>query len=91
MTFTHLDSPKAHSWGICTSTFNWHMLVSKRKKISSFSHTSDCFLLSCRKTDWQNLPVEQQNILYEFGQALATVGIVSLGLWFSSQLNFVNW
>lgn len=42
------------------------------------------------KTDWQKLPVEQQNILYEFGQALATVGIVSLGLWFSSQLNFVN-
>lgn len=37
------------------------------------------------KTDWQNLPAEQDDILYEFGQAIATVGVVSLGLWLSSQ------
>ncbi|XVF12693.1 hypothetical protein REPUB_Repub08aG0141100 [Reevesia pubescens] len=39
-------------------------------------------------TDWQNLPLQQQNFLYEFGQALATVGIVSLGIWLSSQVSF---
>ncbi|XP_039022875.1 LOW QUALITY PROTEIN: protein phosphatase 2C 57-like [Hibiscus syriacus] len=39
-------------------------------------------------TEWQNLPVEQQNFLFEFGQALATVGVVSLGIWLSSQVSF---
>ncbi|XVF10097.1 hypothetical protein REPUB_Repub07fG0153800 [Reevesia pubescens] len=39
-------------------------------------------------TDWQSLPLEQQNFVYEFGQALATVGLVSLGIWFSSQVSF---
>ncbi|KAK6250759.1 hypothetical protein SCA6_004764 [Theobroma cacao] len=40
------------------------------------------------QTDWQSLPLEQQNFLYELGQALATVGIVSLGIWLSSQASF---
>ncbi|XP_022737410.1 protein phosphatase 2C 57-like isoform X2 [Durio zibethinus] len=39
-------------------------------------------------TDWQSLPLEQQNFMYEFGQAIATVGIVSLGIWLSSQVSF---
>ncbi|XP_039056630.1 protein phosphatase 2C 57-like [Hibiscus syriacus] len=39
-------------------------------------------------TEWQNLPVEQQIFLFEFGQALATVGVVSLGIWLSSQVSF---
>ncbi|XWS61351.1 hypothetical protein CRYUN_Cryun07bG0118600 [Craigia yunnanensis] len=39
-------------------------------------------------TEWQSLPIQQQNVLYEFGQALATVGIVSLGIWLSSQVYF---
>ncbi|KAE8662215.1 Protein phosphatase 2C 57 [Hibiscus syriacus] len=39
-------------------------------------------------TEWQNLPVEQQNFLFEFGQALATVGVVSLGIWLSYQVSF---
>ncbi|XP_017973977.1 PREDICTED: protein phosphatase 2C 57 [Theobroma cacao] len=40
------------------------------------------------QTDWQSLPLEQQNFLYELGQALVTVGIVSLGIWLSSQASF---
>ncbi|XP_074291730.1 protein phosphatase 2C 57-like [Silene latifolia] len=40
------------------------------------------------KTNWQRLPVERENVLYEFGQAFATVSAVSLGLWLSSQLVF---
>ncbi|KAG4172047.1 hypothetical protein ERO13_A12G248700v2 [Gossypium hirsutum] len=39
-------------------------------------------------TEWQKLPVEQQNFLFEFGQAIATVGVVSLGIWLSSQVSF---
>ncbi|KAK8484411.1 hypothetical protein V6N13_046777 [Hibiscus sabdariffa] len=39
-------------------------------------------------TEWKKLPVEQQNFLFEFGQALATVGVVSLGIWLSSQVSF---
>ncbi|OMO87933.1 phosphatase 2C (PP2C)-like protein [Corchorus capsularis] len=39
-------------------------------------------------TDWQSLPLQQQNIVYEFVQAVATVGIVSLGIWFTSQVSF---
>ncbi|KAJ0045554.1 hypothetical protein Pint_05087 [Pistacia integerrima] len=39
------------------------------------------------RTDWQNLPLQQQNIVYEFGQAFATIGIVSLAIWMSSQLS----
>ncbi|XP_068329990.1 protein phosphatase 2C 57-like [Pyrus communis] len=38
------------------------------------------------RTDWQGLPFQQQNVVYEFGQALATVGIVSLGIWISTSL-----
>ncbi|XWS37998.1 hypothetical protein CRYUN_Cryun19dG0092900 [Craigia yunnanensis] len=40
------------------------------------------------RTDWQSLPLQQQNFLYEFSQALATVGMVSLGIWLSSQVSF---
>ncbi|XP_050203431.1 protein phosphatase 2C 57 [Mercurialis annua] len=39
------------------------------------------------KTDWQNLPLQQQNVLLELGQAFATIAIVSLGIWLSSQLS----
>uniref|UniRef100_A0A5B7C078 protein-serine/threonine phosphatase n=1 Tax=Davidia involucrata TaxID=16924 RepID=A0A5B7C078_DAVIN len=39
------------------------------------------------RTDWQSLPLQQQNIVYELGQAFATVGIVSFGIWISSQLS----
>lgn len=39
------------------------------------------------KTAWQSLPEEKQNVLFEFGQALATVGVVALGIWISSQLS----
>ncbi|TYH98046.1 hypothetical protein ES332_A12G282800v1 [Gossypium tomentosum] len=39
-------------------------------------------------TEWQKLPVEQQNFLFEFGQAISTVGVVSLGIWLSSQVSF---
>lgn len=39
-----------------------------------------------RRTDWQNLPLQQQNVIYELVQALATIGIVSLGIWFSSNI-----
>ncbi|RXH95257.1 hypothetical protein DVH24_024941 [Malus domestica] len=38
------------------------------------------------RTDWQGLPFQQQNVVYEFGQAFATVGIVSLGIWISTSL-----
>ncbi|XP_044508326.1 protein phosphatase 2C 57 [Mangifera indica] len=38
------------------------------------------------RTDWQNLPLQEQNIVYEFGQAFATIGIVLLAIWMSSQL-----
>lgn len=40
------------------------------------------------RTDWQALPLQQQNVVYELGQAFATVAIVSLGIWVSSQLSF---
>lgn len=38
------------------------------------------------RTDWRNLPVQRPNAVYEFGQAFATVGLVSLGIWMSSLL-----
>ncbi|KAF7816676.1 protein phosphatase 2C 57 isoform X1 [Senna tora] len=39
------------------------------------------------RTDWQNLPLQQQNVIYEMVQAIATIGIVALGIWFSSQIS----
>lgn len=39
------------------------------------------------RTDWQTLPQQQQNFVYEMGQAFATIGIVSLGIWMSSLLS----
>ncbi|ESW08499.1 hypothetical protein PHAVU_009G050800 [Phaseolus vulgaris] len=39
------------------------------------------------RTDWLNVPLEQQNSIVELVQALATIGIVSFGIWFSSQLS----
>ncbi|PNY06920.1 protein phosphatase 2C 57-like, partial [Trifolium pratense] len=39
------------------------------------------------KTDWKNLPLQQQNVIFELVQALATIGIVSVGIWFTSQLS----
>ncbi|GAB2265052.1 hypothetical protein Dimus_000119 [Dionaea muscipula] len=38
------------------------------------------------RMDWQTLPAERQNFFYELGQAFATIGIVSLGIWMSSLL-----
>ncbi|KAJ8771327.1 hypothetical protein K2173_026504 [Erythroxylum novogranatense] len=38
------------------------------------------------RTDWKGIPLEQQNVFYEFGQAIATMGIVWLGIWVSSML-----
>lgn len=38
------------------------------------------------KTDWQSLPPEKENVVFELGQAVATLGIVSFGLWMSYQL-----
>ncbi|KAJ8492446.1 hypothetical protein OPV22_014167 [Ensete ventricosum] len=38
------------------------------------------------RTDWQNLPEQGPNYLYEVSQALATIGVVSLGIWMSSFL-----
>ncbi|RWR96417.1 protein phosphatase 2C 57 [Cinnamomum micranthum f. kanehirae] len=38
------------------------------------------------RTDWQKVPQQQQNYVYEVSQAFATVGIVSLGIWMSSFL-----
>ncbi|KAJ7959367.1 Protein phosphatase 2C [Quillaja saponaria] len=39
------------------------------------------------RKDWQSLPLQQQNYLYELVQAFATIGIVSLGIWMSSLLS----
>ncbi|GFS32231.1 thylakoid-associated phosphatase 38 [Actinidia rufa] len=39
------------------------------------------------RTDWQSLPLQQANFVYELGQAFATIGIVSLGIWMSSMLS----
>ncbi|XP_058786741.1 protein phosphatase 2C 57 [Vicia villosa] len=39
------------------------------------------------KTDWKNVPLQKQNVIVELVQAVATVGIVSIGIWFSSQLS----
>ncbi|XP_020222388.1 protein phosphatase 2C 57 isoform X1 [Cajanus cajan] len=39
------------------------------------------------RTDWQNVPLQQQNVIFELAQALVTIGIVSIGIWFSSQLS----
>ncbi|XP_027339550.1 protein phosphatase 2C 57 isoform X4 [Abrus precatorius] len=33
------------------------------------------------RTDWQNLPQQRQNVILEMVQALATIGIVSIGIW----------
>ncbi|KAK9122192.1 hypothetical protein Syun_019809 [Stephania yunnanensis] len=36
------------------------------------------------KTDWRSLPAQQQNLVYEISQAVATIGIVSIGIWVTS-------
>ncbi|XP_073306786.1 protein phosphatase 2C 57 [Primulina huaijiensis] len=40
------------------------------------------------RTDWQNLPEQQQDFVFEWVQALATISIVSLGIWMSSLFSF---
>ncbi|XP_076927696.1 protein phosphatase 2C 57-like [Bidens hawaiensis] len=40
------------------------------------------------RTDWENLPIQQQNVVFELIQAFATIGIVSLGIWMSSNASF---
>lgn len=39
------------------------------------------------RTDWRNIPIQQQNMVFELVQALATIGIVSFGIWMSSFLS----
>ncbi|XP_028066338.1 probable protein phosphatase 2C 5 [Camellia sinensis] len=39
------------------------------------------------RTDWQSLPRQKENFVYELGQAFATIGIVSLGIWMFSLLS----
>ncbi|KAL2249077.1 protein phosphatase 2C 57 isoform X1 [Sesamum indicum] len=39
------------------------------------------------QTDWRNLPVEKQNVVYELGQAMATISLVSLAIWMSTLLS----
>ncbi|KAJ9680021.1 hypothetical protein PVL29_021788 [Vitis rotundifolia] len=39
------------------------------------------------RTDWQSLPLQQQNLFLELVQAVATIGIVTLGIWMSSQFS----
>lgn len=38
------------------------------------------------RTNWQSVPIQQQNIIFELGQAFATLGIVSFGIWMTSML-----
>ncbi|XP_030532436.1 protein phosphatase 2C 57 [Rhodamnia argentea] len=38
-------------------------------------------------TDWQTLPMQRPNVVYEVSQAFATIGLVSLGIWMSSLLS----
>ncbi|CAM8937496.1 unnamed protein product [Rhodiola kirilowii] len=41
------------------------------------------------RTDWRNLPQQQhQNVVYELGQAFATMAIVSMGIWMTYQFSF---
>lgn len=40
-----------------------------------------------RRTDWQSLPVQQQNVVLELVQAVATISLVSLGIWISTLLS----
>ncbi|XP_058206212.1 protein phosphatase 2C 57 [Rhododendron vialii] len=39
------------------------------------------------RTDWQSLPLQQESFVYEMGQAFATIVMVSLGIWMSSQFS----
>ncbi|KAF4399052.1 hypothetical protein G4B88_023646 [Cannabis sativa] len=39
------------------------------------------------QTDWRNLPLQEQNFFLELGQAVATLGIVSLGVWMTTLLS----
>ncbi|XP_047342020.1 protein phosphatase 2C 57 [Impatiens glandulifera] len=39
------------------------------------------------RTDWQSLPVAKENILIEVIQVVATIGVVSFGIWLSSALS----
>ncbi|CAK9318167.1 unnamed protein product [Citrullus colocynthis] len=36
------------------------------------------------RTDWQNLPLKQDNVIFELAQAFATIGLVSFGIWWAS-------
>lgn len=40
------------------------------------------------RTDWRNLPIQQQNFVFELIQAFATIGIVTIGIWMSSNASF---
>ncbi|RLM92040.1 putative protein phosphatase 2C 5 isoform X2 [Panicum miliaceum] len=39
-----------------------------------------------RRTNWKALPVERPNLFLELSQAVVTVGVVAVGIWFSSLL-----
>ncbi|KAG7013313.1 Protein phosphatase 2C 57 [Cucurbita argyrosperma subsp. argyrosperma] len=36
------------------------------------------------RTDWQNLPLQQDNVIFEVAQAFGTIGVVSFGIWWAS-------
>ncbi|KAG7014696.1 Protein phosphatase 2C 57 [Cucurbita argyrosperma subsp. argyrosperma] len=36
------------------------------------------------RTDWQNFQMKQENVIFEVAQAFATIGVVSLGIWWAS-------
>ncbi|XP_022945263.1 protein phosphatase 2C 57-like isoform X1 [Cucurbita moschata] len=38
------------------------------------------------RTDWQNLPLQQDNVIFEVAQAFGTIGVVSFGIWWASSI-----
>ncbi|XP_055825572.1 protein phosphatase 2C 57 [Solanum dulcamara] len=38
------------------------------------------------RTDWGNLPVQKQNVVFEVGQALVTISFVTIGIWLSTMI-----
>ncbi|WCJ28957.1 Protein phosphatase 2C 57 [Euphorbia peplus] len=59
-----------------------------RKALDLYSQDNVTIIIAdLGKTDWRNLPVEKQNLFLELGQALVTVGVVSLVIWMSAQLS----
>lgn len=50
--------------------------------LSRYSQDNICIVIAdLGRTDWRSLPVQQQNFAIEIGQAVATISLVSLGIW----------